>query len=162
MDEYIRLVSVLDDLISCHRALLGIEQEKQQLIISQDWNLLQEHVERSRKLLEKIEVGENARLDLVEKLGLERESTLSDIVHSAPRQAHHTLASRGEQLRELIYQLKALNRQSERLLQSSLEVVNFTLSLLAGSEQQGKTYGGNGEERKAEGKQTSLMFDLKV
>jgi flagellar biosynthesis/type III secretory pathway chaperone len=157
-----KLIVVLDDLISCHQALLEVEQEKQQLIISQDWNLLEERIDRSRSLLGRIQAGETVRIDLIEEMGFRRESVLSEIVNSIPHEQSSELEARSAQLKELVFALKELNRLSEQLLESSLEGVDFTLSLIAGSGVQGKTYSGNGEESSLEGKKTSFVFDAKA
>jgi flagellar biosynthesis/type III secretory pathway chaperone len=162
MHRYASLIGVLDDLVSCHRALLEIEQEKQQLIINQDWNALQEQVERSRTVLGRIRAREQARTEVVGRMGLDPASSLSRILDSAPGEVRGELADRGRRLRELIQRLQELNRRSANLLAGSLEVVSFTLSLISGEEGEGKTYGTNGKEQQAGGRRTSLVFDLKV
>jgi hypothetical protein len=59
-------------------------------------------------------------------------------------------------------ELKSLNKRSEQLIAGSLEVVDFTLSLLSGASSKGRTYSGDGEE-KVEGREhPSLVFDVKA
>ncbi len=162
MHRYASLIGVLDDLVACHRALLEMEQEKQQLIVNQDWSMLQERVERSREMVSRIEAGEHTRAELVREIGLDPQASLSRVLEAAPEEVRGELESRGRRLREVITRLKTLNRRSKQLLAGSLEVVSFTLSLISGEEGEGKTYGTNGEERPPRGKQTSLVFDTKV
>jgi flagellar biosynthesis/type III secretory pathway chaperone len=165
-DEYTRLAEVIDDLISSHTALLELEQEKQQLIVDQNWVDLQKRVERSRELLGHIEAGERTRREIIGALDLDPASTLTQVIAGIPAgfggNQGRELAARGGQLRAVMGKLRELNRQSARMLGSSLDVIDFTLSLISGSRAQGKTYSGNGRESAAGGRKTSLVFDYKV
>ncbi len=160
--EYFHLLTVLDLLIAFHRELVSVEQQKVNLIINQDWKELERQVAKSREILGNIESAEKTRLEIVEKIGGKTETTLSELSGSMPEGMREDLLKNGERLRALIADLRNLTHRSAQLLSSSLEVVDFTLSLFAGASSRGKTYGVNGEEKRDEGKHTSLVFDLKA
>jgi len=161
-DDYITLLTVLDNLIISHRKLLEVEQNKIKLIINQDWETLEGQIEKSREILKRIRAHEKQRLDLIERIGGKRELSLSEILQSLPETRRDDLRKKGEKLQSIVMELKSLNRQIEQLLESSLEVINFTLSLFSGAGSSGKTYCGDGEEKKTDEKHTSLVFDLKA
>ena len=163
--KHTQLLSVMEELIDHHRELVALEQEKIKLVIDQDWKLLEERVEQSRAVLQKIDDAEKRRVGIIGTLsgningGLQ---TLSEVSAHVTDTCGGELMRSGEMLRSLMLELKNLNSRSEQLISSSLEVVDFTLALLSGASSNGKTYDGDGEER-AEGREhPSLVFDLKA
>jgi len=161
-EEYFKLLSVLDMLITFHRELIGVEREKLQLIINQDWRNLEREVDRSREILTNIESAETTRLDIIEKISGRRDLSLSDLEQTVPRQMREDLLESGSRLQVLVDRLKDVIRRSEQLLTSSLEVIDFTLSMFSGDGSNVKTYGVRGEEKKGLGRPTSLVFDVKA
>jgi uncharacterized protein YggU (UPF0235/DUF167 family) len=65
-------------------------------------------------------------------------------------------------LTSVVQNLKALNRQIATLLNTSLEVVNFSISLIQGHGADHKTYCMNGEEKKGQENNTSMVLDTRV
>ena len=160
--EYMQLVSVMEKLVSLHRELVTREQEKIKLILDQDWRRLEEQVDRSRQVLRRIEETERQRLEIVGMIGGDPNHTLTQISGLLPDEGRDELHTRGKTLRSLLVDLKNLNLRCEQLIASSLEVVDFTLSLLSGTGSNGKTYSGDGEERGNGREHPSLVFDVKA
>jgi len=157
-----KLLIVLEGLIAYHRELLSVEHEKLSSIINQDWQVLEQLVFRSRKILKDIETAEETRLDLVETICGNREGALADIGQSVSGKTGKHLQINAEKLRSLMREQKTLNQRIEALLQSSLEIVNFSISLFSGSGPGSRTYSGKGEEKAPDEKHTSLVFDVKA
>jgi len=160
--QYTELLAVLNSLVALHRDLMKVEQEKLSLIIDQDWKTLELRIDESKSILNKIEECERKRLSLIERIGGNRDLALSEILQGIPDDRRQVLKDRGEELQSVLLELKSLNGRSERLLDSSLEVINFTLSLFSGAGSSTKTYSGSGREEADSGKHTSLVFDLRV
>jgi len=158
--EYMELIAVLERLVVLHRDLLHMEQDKLALILDQNWKTLAERIDESKGILDAIEECEKKRLSVVERMGGSRDSALSELLQRIPEDQRRVLKTRGEELQSVVLELKSLNSRSRQLLDSSLEVINFTLSLFSGAGT--KTYSGSGREEADPGKHTSLVFDLKV
>ena len=165
MEKYAKLLPVMEALISRHRELVALEQDKIRLIIDQDWEHLEAVVEKSRIVLKNIENAEKQRVEIVGTLdgkGTDNPPSLSELTERVPPESRTGILQAGETLRSTMVELKGLNRRSEQLIAGSLEVVDFTLSLLSGASSKGRTYSGDGEER-AEGREhPSLVFDVKA
>jgi len=160
--EYMELIAVLEHLVVLHRDLLHVEQDKLALILDQNWKTLAERIDESKGILDAIEECEKKRLSAVERMGGSRDSALSELLRSIPEDERQVLKARGEELQSVVLELKSLNSRSRQLLDGSLEVINFTLSLFSGAGSGTKTYSGSGREEAGSGKHTSLVFDLKV
>ncbi len=160
--EYTELLAVLGRLVVLHKDLLKVEQEKLALIIDQDWKALEERISESTAILNAIEECEKKRISLIERMGGNRDIALSELLQGMPENRRLVLKARGDDLQSVLFELKSLNDRSGRLLDSSLEVVNFTLSLFSGAGSGTRTYSGSGREDAGSSKHTSLVFDLKV
>jgi flagellar biosynthesis/type III secretory pathway chaperone len=142
-ENYIELLTSMETLVNLHRELLTVEQQKIDMIINQNWEDLEGLVQ------------------LIELIGFSKDSSLSQISERLPEKIGEDLQQCGENLRSLMFQLKILNSRCEQLIGSSLEVIDFTLSMMSGAVR-GKTYKPDGEEKKGEGGNTALVFDLKA
>lgn len=160
--ELKELLIILEVLVAHHRELISSEQKKIEMIINQDWRGLQRQIEWSSQILRSIEHAERMRLELFEKLGAKKDSTMTDLADYFPQGLKKKFLKSGRDLVALVTELKNMNRNIERLLEGSLEIINFSLSLFSGAGKNGKTYSGSGEEKNTEGKYTSWVFDLKV
>jgi flagellar biosynthesis/type III secretory pathway chaperone len=160
-----QLIAVMKELVGHHRELLALEREKITLVVEQDWKHLEERVEQSRTVLQKIDDAEKRRITVIGALGGDISSgpqTLSELAERIPDTCVGEVMRLGEMLCSLMLELKNLNSRSEQLIWSSLEVVDFTLALLSGASSNGKTYSGDGEERAGGREHPSLVFDVKA
>jgi hypothetical protein len=161
------LLETIHRLIRHHELLIAIEREKVSALVQQDWKGLERLVQHGRKVLKAMEQTEAERQRLVQELGGTSSSTLTEIVGSLPPRAlseeERVLVTRsGEKLRGLIAELEEWGRRAQDLIQSSLEVVNFSISLFSGAASGGKTYGVDGAEKNLGQGHTSLVFDAKA
>jgi len=165
METCAKLLSVMETLISHHRELVALEQDKIRLIVDQDWEHLEAVVEKSRTVLKNIEEVEKQRVRIVKTLdgkGTGTTPLLSELTEMVPPEFRTDILRAGETLLSTMLELKGLNRRSEQLIAGSLEVVDFTLSLLSGASSKGRTYSGDGEERSEGREHPSLVFDVKA
>jgi hypothetical protein len=156
------LITALERLLNLHRELLGVEQKKLGAIIAQDWRELETLLLKSRKLLVKIELAENQRMEVVEHLCCRGDAPLSSVVKSLPDVQKPRVRSCAQKLVEIISRQKLVSETAQNLLKSSLEIINFSISLFSGADGEGKTYSVNGQEKGNEGRYTSLVFDIKA
>jgi flagellar biosynthesis/type III secretory pathway chaperone len=156
------LLSIMDRHISLHRELIELEREKISRILAQDWSGLEEQVKRSTEILHRIETTEQRRVKILQAQGRGADATLAEIVEILSTEGGKELQLRGQTMRSLLTELRDLNHRCEELISSSLEVVDFTLSLLAGRGTGGKTYSGEGSEQADRDDHPSLVFDVKA
>jgi flagellar biosynthesis/type III secretory pathway chaperone len=156
------LIDIIDKLINHHEELLAIEKEKVSSVIDQDWRGLERLVAHGKKVLKAIGDVEKARRILLKDLGSGEDAALSEVAGLLPKDEGRAVLEHGGRLRGLIEELRALAKRSEGLIQSSLEVVNFSISLFSGATTGGKTYLDNGTERNIGEKHTSLVFDARA
>ena len=165
METCAELLSVMERLNSRHTELVHLEEDKIRLIVEQNWEGLDEAVVKSRAVLNDIEEIEKKRVEIVQTLhgtATDNPPPVSTLLHSIPEQYRDSLSQASDALRATMLELRELNRRSEQLLSGSLEVVDFTLSLLSGASSKGRTYSNDGEE-KVEGREhPSLVFDVKA
>ena len=156
------LLEVLDVLTAHHEELLNIEKKKLSSIIDQDWKKLDFLLEQSKQILRKIENAESVRLSIVEKLCGSKDTMISEIEKTIPLDVGQELKKSSRNLISLIEEQKILNANIEKLLKSSLEIVNFSMSLVSGMGAKGQTYSGSGKERGSGEKHTSFVFDIEA
>jgi hypothetical protein len=161
------LVEMIHRLIRHHEVLIAIETEKVSALVQQDWKGLERLVQHGRKVLTAIEQTEAERVRLVQELGGTAESTLTEIVGTLPpsvltEEEGRLVTRSGERLRGLIAELEEWGMRAQALIQSSLEVVNFSIALFSGATAGGRTYGVDGAEKNLGESHTSLVFDIKA
>lgn len=163
MDKQIKeLVIVLDILVANHRELLSCEQSKLELIINQDWYGLGKQLKSSEQILKSIEAAEKLRIDILRRMGFNESTPMKNVVGGFSEEERKRLIDGAERLSYVIKDLKLLNGQVQDLLSSSLEVIDFSISLFQGAGSGSKTYSVNGEEKKGDDRVTSLVLDTKV
>lgn len=156
------LITALENLLDLHGELLGVEQKKLRSIIAQDWRELETLLLESRKLLTTIELREKQRMEIVEHLCGRSDAPLSIVEKKLPESQQPRLRSCAQKLVKIISRQKLVSENAQNLLKSSLEIINFSISLFSGGDGEGKTYSVNGQENGTEGRYTSLVFDIKA
>jgi hypothetical protein len=160
-----RLLETIHRLIRYHEVLIAVEREKVSALVQQDWNGLERLVQHGTKVLKSIEKTEAERLAVVRELGGTPSTTLTELVRSLPTLSAEEAGlvnQGGEKLRGLITELEEWSGRAQSLIQSSLEVVNFSIALFSGATACGKTYGVDGAEKNLGHGRTSLVFDAKA
>ena len=156
------LLIVLDVLIVNHRELLSCEQEKLECIIRQDWQGLGEALKRSEQILISIETAEKLRRQLLGTLGRDEATPMKTLIGELSGKQAEKLNEGSERLKAVIGELKAINDRVQTLLTSSLEVIDFSLSLFQGEGPGSRTYCKNGAEKRSGERYTSLVLDTKA
>jgi flagellar biosynthesis/type III secretory pathway chaperone len=163
MDKSVKeLLLVLDILIANHRELFSCEQEKIECIIRQDWQGLGEVLKRSEQILKSIETAEKLRLKVLGTLGYDEAASMKTLIGDISGKQAQKLKEGSERLKRIMHEMKDINDRVQTLLTSSLEVINFSLSLFQGEGPSSRTYCMNGSEKRGGERYTSLVLDTKV
>jgi len=157
-----KLVTILEELIALHRALLNVEQKKLHSVINQDLQELDSLILQSKKILKDIEISEKARLVIVEELCGTDRATITEIGHKLSEKRNAELTSRAGSLKSLMLEQKELNGRIAYLLKDSLDIINFSVSIFSGAGPQGRTYSVAGEEKSHEEKPVPMVLDIKA
>jgi len=156
------LVIIMDILIAHHHELLSSEKKKLESIKSQDWVSLNQHIQRSKEILMSINNIEKERMEIVKIITGSKKSSFNKLLEIVPAGYIKKIIEKRDELTSVINEIKGLNKNIEDLLKSSLEVIDFSVSLFSGAGSNGKTYSPNGKEENVTTKHTSLLFDIKL
>jgi len=165
MNLWESLLEILDEQSLVYQKLIDLMENKQQAIIKDDLNQLEEIVAQEGALAKSLTVLEKKRLDIVgqlaKELDLQDENiTLSQLGEYLPEKYQVYYKKLKEKLKDSLKTVTELNKTNEDLLQASLAYVNFSLSLLAGM-QNNASYGQQGQEQDSKNMKRSI-FDHKV
>ncbi|MBN2324703.1 MAG: flagellar protein FlgN [Spirochaetes bacterium] len=163
MDKSVKeLFAVLEVLIANHKELFSCEQKKVECIIRQDWQGLSGALKHSEEVLKSIETAEKLRSRCLETLGYDESASMRSVIGDISKKQAGKLEESTRTLKRVMDELKVINDRVQTLLQSSLEVINFSLSLFQGEGPSSRTYCMNGSEEKGGERCTSLVLDTKA
>ncbi|MDF2721737.1 MAG: hypothetical protein K0Q59_1412 [Paenibacillus sp.] len=141
------IIQTLDQLIEVHRRLLELSEQKRKAIIGNEVDAIMQMTQREAKLIRLADQLEAQRADAVQAYMRSRNmyvtsaitiQTLSKIaVRLEEKQA---LATRREELLQLIDKIKQVNDLNRQLIQQSLAFIDFSLDLIAGPAEQEAVY----------------------
>lgn len=165
MDNLGEIISCLEKQKSIYEELLSISREKKQVLIDGNVEKLDSMVKREGNLI--IEIGdlENKREKAVEALAKElgcssKELTVSYVCDRVADKRVGKIMSLADSIGNILKELKELNHINGKLIEQSLEYVNFSINLVADVlEGQKAVYEANEEENKGNGVR---LFDAKV
>jgi basic membrane lipoprotein Med (substrate-binding protein (PBP1-ABC) superfamily) len=116
--------------------------EKQKALICSDGNGIEIYTYNEEQLLSELRKKESQRLDLLKKVSEEFQFMQYDrymiklskvLAGKVLKEELDTIVSRENHLKNLVLQLKEINRQNQLLIQNSLEFINETIITLLGS-----------------------------
>ena len=165
MDNLGEIISCLEKQKSIYEELLSISRKKKQVLIDGNVEKLDSMVKREGNLI--IEIGdlENKREKAVEALAKElgcssKELTVSYVCDRVADKRVGLIRSLADSIGSILKELKELNDINGKLIEQSLEYVNFSINLVADVlEGQKVVYEANEEENKGNGVR---LFDAKV
>lgn len=130
------LIELLQKMLTLHQSLYQIAQEKTVVIQNEDIKGLQRLMQEEQKHISAIQVVENQRKTIVEKIksnfsiGME-ELTISTLVQYLNVPEKEEIRQLQDKLIEQIDDLKHVNVLNQQLLMLSLQFVNLNIDLLA-------------------------------
>ncbi len=165
MDNNIHaLLQILNEELKIYNELLSLSKNKTDIIIKGKVTELDTMVKREQELIVELGDLESQREAAVDKLSQQldinpSEITMSELVNRlGPVQAQE-LRKYQLNLTGILGELKELNDTNSKLIKNSLEFINFSVNIMAGTTNTGNNYGGNGQVNDP-GKRN--LFDMKL
>lgn len=157
------LISLLKEQIASYEQLLELAKKKQQALIGNDIELLEDLNKEEHGVILGATKLEKKRLEVIRSLngffgsGLEN-VTLKEMADKAPEPFQGQLSEVYEELNFLVDQLQKINEENSSLIEQALKIVNFTINTITQSERE-VTYP---EKDSKTVKPVSRIFDSKV
>jgi hypothetical protein len=167
MDEAIqqhvdRLETVLETLVTDHEQLLGLMQQKRDLLRQGDTDGMVEVCEVENEKLQTISEREKERLTIVAALTERLDASaiepmrLADVAEALPEPARGRLLTRRQQLRQRIEQVREQSSIARRATESLMNHVNGLVRTLTSLASNTTTYGRGGTAPEAGGAISTL------
>lgn len=155
------LIQTMETMVDAHRRLLDLTKGKQTILVDGNIQELQSHVYREGLCVEEIQKLEQIRKQYVqvymEQKGIQANSfTLEELIEAqADESSRITLTKIAKQLRGIIQEISQLNESNQKLIQTSLSYIQFSIGMFAKKEP-AIGYGPNSKNR------YSNMLDAKI
>ena len=155
------LIQTMETMVDAHQRLLDLTIGKQTILVDGQIQDLQSHVYREGLCVEEIQKLEQIRKQYVQKYmeqkGYQGEAfTLEELIAlQVDDSSRITLTKIAKQLRMLIKEISHLNESNQRLIQTSLSYIQYSIGMFAKKEP-AIGYGPNAKNR------YSNMLDAKV
>lgn len=131
------LIQVLEDETGCYEALVAMADNKKDVIISGDVPSLQDMVKHEQDLAGRILRSEKKRQELISDIALvtnqdERTLTVMRLVELLKGQEFiaDKLQQAAMNLMDVVEEMKAANDLNQKLIEQSLEFVDFTMNAI--------------------------------
>ncbi len=158
------LINVLEQENKIYESILKISKEKTPVIIEGKVNELENMTKTEQSLVLQIGKLEDARESILGKVSEElkikaEEITLSEIIDKVGSEEGQGLKMAQENLVKTINDLKKTNDTNSKLIENSLEYINFSINLFSSVDSGTNNYGVSGQVN--EGKKKNF-FDMKL
>jgi len=137
----------LQEMSSAYERLLQLGREKKVVLIKGNVNQLNTIMQEENKLVKRVQVLEEERIDLVRKLYqakgiIMEETTLSKVIEIVSSQEEKDkLRLLQEKLFKLLSELKKVNDLNQQLIEQSLEYIQHSITSYTQGQGQNNTYG---------------------
>ncbi|GAB6100035.1 hypothetical protein JCM16358_19140 [Halanaerocella petrolearia] len=148
-----KLADVLEAEYKLYQKVYDLAEKKQEVVINEDIDQLEEIVKEEAEYLEMIQKLENNREQLV---GSEN---ISQLITESKEPISSRLSQLQENLLEITTKLQDLNQLNSKLITDALQLNNINLSIL-GANQQNSTYSKQGSV--SQGQNGSSMLNQKA
>jgi len=134
------LVHVLEKEADFYQQLIPMSYEKTKIIVRNDVMALQEITEKEQLIIEQVNALERKRVEIMDniKIVLNRKSasinlrTLIGLLDNQP-QEQNELSVLHDKLNNSIHQLIEINNRNKSLIEESLEMIEFNMNVIQGS-----------------------------
>lgn len=162
------LTNVLKGEITLYSMLLPVVEEKTVVIVKNDLARLQEITAKEQEILDKVVILEQRRLQVLEQMGVvlnrkNEQLKLQDIVSFLGNQPKEQkeLSLLHDELKRLIGNLMNTNERNKKLIEQSLEMIEFNMNVLHSARMApGNNYNNVAKDATVPASQLS-MFDTK-
>lgn len=165
MENYFAdLLEIMNKEIDIYDELKLVEQKKKQIIIDNDVKALEAITAREQGFVKAIVHLESLRAQVVDGFcrskNIDEISTIDEIIElSSPPEKKEIIKSR-DRLKNTINELMEITDLNSKLLEQSIEYVNYTLDLARSLGETELTYGKDAVDRKV--KVDKNLFDAKI
>lgn len=155
------LIKTMETMVDAHRRLLELAKGKQTILVDGTIQELQSHVYREGLCVEEIQKLEQIRKQYVqvymEQKGIQSDSfTLEELIEGQTDEGSRiTLTKIAKQLRGIIQEISHLNESNQKLIQTSLSYIQYSIGMFAKKEP-AIGYGPNAKNR------YSNMLDARI
>ncbi len=159
-----RLVETLEQEMKVYEDMLALSKSKTDLVIQGKVAELEKLVKLEQTLLLKISKLEKKReeslAEIAAALGINSsEVNISSLIGALGEDGAGKLKSCQERMLKVLNELKEINGLNSKLIQNSLDYIDFSLNLLAGVDSGLENYGKTG---KTEDSKKRSLFDVKL
>lgn len=160
-----KLVDVLEEEASLYGDILSIERGKTDVIINGKVAELEDITKIEQSFSEKLQKLENDREKIIEQIALESKISPSAITvtwiieNGGELEETRKLKKIRANIMNLVNEIKKVNETNAKLIQNSLEYIDFSINLITSAGSPGGKYGNDGREGKEERRS---FFDVKL
>ncbi len=159
-----QLITALNKQYEIYEELLEIEKNKRKIIIAGKIKELDGITSKEQAMIlsiAKIEkIREAIMQNIIKELNINNIENISDLIQYLDISAKTKILSIRDKFTEVLKLVKNENELNSKLIEQSLEYIEFNKNLLTTLENRGSTYGSNANERDVKIK--SNLFDAKI
>jgi flagellar biosynthesis/type III secretory pathway chaperone len=142
--DIVGLIGLLENEKNVLSNLLGLEVQKNEILVSQDLNLLASLTERENLLSENLSSLEEERLAFCSQHDID--DNLAGLTAQLPENLRNRLQAGRDALVDTLKKIKLYNEINSRILQEAIKFFRYSVSLLAGEEAGSRTYSPDGTD----------------
>lgn len=150
------LMNLLKEELEVLKALKELTYDKTDVIVENQIEKLQEIIKKEEELINKMAIKEEERLNLLYNWGINKNTPLSQVVEKLP-EGKEELMDLGEDLSNLLEEIKIRNDLNGQLIEENLQWLDFNINLLTNATTPA-TYDKGKKGREVKNK----LFDRKV
>jgi len=160
-----KLTDVLRKEASLYEDFLSVQKGKTDILVKGNVLELEKMVKTEQSYFEKIQELESEREQIIERIAQVFHTdlstlTLTQIINNYVNQEQASeLKNLRDKILNTVNELKKVNEQNARLINNSLEYINFSINLIASANNGGSRYEQDGKEGKGERKS---FFDIRL
>lgn len=142
-----KLIALLRELNNVYKKLYELSQKKQQCIISNDADAVNEIVKEEWTLVSEAGELEAARAELVSLhfgKGDDKPVILDDVIAKAKPAEREALTAEAEQLKDTLEKQKRINHENQSLIDLHLEYMDYMVNVVLKEPQISNIYGNSG------------------
>lgn len=165
MQEHLtELMSVLTEEKNIYDELLEISKNKKNIIVEGNVNELEKITKTEQSIMIELSKLEDRREDNIQRIadiiGIEPQNlTISKLAEHVDHETGKKLRDMRDTIMKVLKELKDLNALNSKLINSSMEYIEFSLGLLTSAVEADNNYTMDAERKGSKGKN---FFDLKV
>lgn len=142
-----KLIALMRELNKVYKKLYELSEKKQQSIIGNDADAVNEIVKEEWTLVGEAGELEEARAELVSLhfgKGDDKPVTLDDVIAKAKPAEREALTAEAEQLKETLEKQKRINAENQSLIDLHLEYMDYMVNVVLKEPQISNIYGNSG------------------